>query len=254
MNRKWIPLGIVLALTFVRLAHAQEISIEERTVLSLDSAFWGTYNTCDATSFDKYFTNDIEFYHDKGGIMKGIDELVATTKRNLCSDDNFRLRREAVPGTVKFFPLKSDNKVYGAILSGQHVFYILQKGKSPRPDGLARFTHLWLLTDAGWRMSRVLSYDHGPAPYVNQRKEVKLSKKELQAHVGNYQAPNAGKCTVAQSNGLLDLTIGDKQYVLHPESPSMFFQAERDLTFEFVDNKMIVREFGNVVEEAVRSK
>ena len=58
MNRKWIPLGIVLALTFVRLAHAQEISIEERTVLSLDSAFWGTYNTCDLTSFDKYFTNE----------------------------------------------------------------------------------------------------------------------------------------------------------------------------------------------------
>jgi hypothetical protein len=255
MKKRLIALGTTLALLLImRTAEAQEISNEEKTVLSLDSAFWNIYNTCDVTSMNKYFTDDIEFYHDKGGKMKGIDDLVSTTKRNLCSDDDFRLKREAVAGTVKFFPLKSDDKIYGGILTGQHVFYILRKGKSPQLDGLARFTHLWLLTDSGWKMSRVLSYDHGPAPYVNQRKEVKLGKKELQAHVGDYQAPNAGKCIVAQSNGLLELTIGDKKYTLHPESASVYFQTERDLTFEFVDNKMVVRENGTVVEEAVRSK
>ncbi|MGC3947374.1 MAG: nuclear transport factor 2 family protein [Chryseolinea sp.] len=245
---------ILLCLVLSNLSFAQGITEEERAVRSLDSAFWSTYNTCNVDAINKYFTDDIEFYHDKGGPMKGIDQLVATSKRNLCSDDNFRLRRDAVEGTVQFFPMKADGKVYGAILSGQHVFYILQKGKSPRLDGLARFTHLWVLTESGWKMSRVLSYDHGPAPYINQRKEVKLTKKELSEHVGSYVAPNSGKCNVSQSDGLLALAIGDKTYELHPESKTLFFQTSRDLTFEFVDNKMIVRENGNVVEEAVRTK
>ncbi|MEJ1236594.1 nuclear transport factor 2 family protein [Chryseolinea sp. T2] len=244
----------LLCFVLSNLVFGQKMTDEERAVRALDSAFWNTYNICEVDAMNKYFTDDIEFYHDKGGKMKGIDELVTTTKRNLCSDDNFRLRREAVEGTVKYFPMQSDGKIYGAILSGQHVFYILQKGKSPRLDGLARFTHLWLLTESGWKMSRVISYDHGPAPYVNKRVEVKLSKKELAEHVGSYMAPNAGRCTVTQSNGLLALEIGDKTYELHPESRNLFFQTNRDLTFEFVDNKMIVRENGDVVEEASRSK
>ena len=227
---------VLLCLIYSNLAFGQEITAEERTVRALDSAFWNSYNTCDIDALNKYFTRDIEFYHDKGGQMKVIDELVATSRRNLCSDDNFRLRREAVEGTVKYFPMHSEGKTYGAILSGQHLFYILKKGKSPRLDGLARFTHLWLLTEDGWKMSRVLSYDHGPAPYVNNRVEIRLSKKDLAEHVGSYVAPNAGKCTVTQSKGLLALAIGDKMYELHPESRTLFFQTNRDLTFEFVDN------------------
>jgi hypothetical protein len=58
---------------------------------------------------------------------------------------------------------------YGAILTGEHVFYILEKGKSERLDGLAKFTHVWRFKDNEWKMHRVLSYDHGPAPYINKR-------------------------------------------------------------------------------------
>lgn len=244
---------ILLSNVFVSVALAQSVTAEESTVRALDSAFWNTYNTCDIDAMNRFFTEDIEFYHDKGGKMTGIDEFLSTSKRNLCSDENLRLRREAVAGTVQFFPLKSGEKVYGAILSGQHVFYILQTGKSPRRDGIARFTHLWIITESGWKMSRVLSYDHGPAPYVNQRKEVTLGKRELAKHTGNYAAPNAGKFVVTQSNGLLELKLGEKTYQLHPESTTVFFQMDRDLTFEFTDNKLIVRESGGIVEEAVRT-
>jgi len=52
---------------------------------------------------------------------------------------------------------------------------------------------------------------------------------------------------------------GDKKFVLHPESESVFFTVDRDLTFEFVKtganvSKIVVREHGAVVEEASRSK
>jgi hypothetical protein len=227
---------------------------EMKEVLALDSTFWQHYNNCNIDAMRSFFTDDIEFYHDKGGILNGLDNVLATSKRNLCSNDNFRLRREMVAGSEKVFPMKDGEKLYGAILSGQHVFYILEKGKEPRLDGLARFTHLLLKTESGWKMSRVLSYDHGPAPYVNQRKQVVVPEKILQRYEGTYKAPQAGLCQVKHANGSIMLTIGDKIYKLLPESDMVFFSADRDLTFEFKEDTMIVREQGRVVEEAIRVK
>jgi hypothetical protein len=60
---------------------------------------------------------------------------------------------------------------------------------------------------------------------------------------------------VARDGNRLVLTIGEKKYELHPESESLFFTTDRDLTFEFVKaeskvSKLVVREHGSVVEEA----
>ena len=49
---------------------------------------------------------------------------------------------------------------YGAVEQGEHVFYE-RKGHGPEKKvGKARFTQLWKLTPAGWRLARVFSYDH----------------------------------------------------------------------------------------------
>jgi hypothetical protein len=89
---------------------------------------------------------------------------------------------------------------------------------------------------------------------VNQRKAIALQQSDLESFVGRYQAPNAGTCVVTRADKNLKLMIGDKIYMLIPESKTIFFQEDRDLTFEFADNKMIVREYGEIVEEATRSK
>jgi hypothetical protein len=137
-----------------------------QAVLHMDSLFWQAYNTCDVEKMATFFTDDLEFYHDKGGPTLSLSSLVENTKKGMCGNENWRLRREPVEGTVKVFPM--DN--YGAILSGEHVFYILEKDKKERLDGLAKFTHLWRFKDNEWKMHRVISYDHGPAPYMNKRK------------------------------------------------------------------------------------
>jgi ketosteroid isomerase-like protein len=134
------------------------------TILSLDASFWRAYNTCDLGAFPRFFTEDVEFYHDKGGPTLGRDGLVASITTGVCGNEQSRLRREAVEGTVRVFPLRNGDTIYGAVLSGEHLFYLLDKGKPERLDGRARFTHLWLLKDGGWKMARILSYDHGPAP------------------------------------------------------------------------------------------
>lgn len=244
--------AVVLLLPVYSLRAQVNTNDELKAVLERDSLFWQHYNNCNVDAMRDFFTDDIEFYHDKGGVINGLEEFLAVSKRNLCSNDNFRLKREVVRGTVKVFPMKDGDKLYGAILSGQHNFYIIENGNKPRLDGLARFTHLFLKTDSGWKMSRVLSYDHGPAPYVNSREEIVLNEKTLKRHEGKYNAPQSGTALVKRSGGLLQLTIGNQTFNLHPESENIFFSKERDLTFEFGNDKMIVRENGKIVEEATR--
>jgi hypothetical protein len=241
-----------LILCFTASAQHKTIDSEMKAVLEQDSLMWAYFNACTIDKMRSLFTDDTEFYHDKSGILKGVDNFIATSHKNLCSTENFRLRRDVVPGTLNVFPLQNNGIVYGAILTGEHVFYVIEKAKEPRLDGHARFTHLFLKTDSGWRMSRVFSYDHGPAQYINKRKEVTLSQRTLLKYAGTYIAPHAGLCVVKANGNILDLVIGDQSYKLYPESESNFFVPDRDLTFEFHENKMIVRENGNVVEEAVR--
>jgi hypothetical protein len=232
-------------------SHAQQSDNDKlNSVKKLDSTFWQHYNSCNTEAMREFFTDDLEFYHDKGGPMKGLDNFLATAKKNLCSNDNFRLKREAVAGTVELFPMHNGETLYGAVLTGQHVFYIIENGNETRLDGLARFSHLWLMTANGWKMSRVLSYDHGPATDMNKRKEIVLEEKELKRFEGDYQAKNTGLLKVKPSKGMLQLIIGDKLYELYPESKNLFFVRDRDLTFEFLEDRLIVRERGKIVEEA----
>jgi hypothetical protein len=227
-------------------------------ILLLDSLFWTAYNNCDIEKMQQYFTDDVEFYHDKGGLTLGVGNLVTSLRKNLCGNGGLKLRREAVKGSIKVFPLQGSDVIYGAIISGEHVFYVLEKGKEERLDGLAKFTNVWILSGNVWKMSRIFSYDHGPAPYVNHRKVVKLGDKILDQFAGQYLAPQSGVCKVQKETDLLHLIIGDQKYILYPQSDNIFFVKDRDLTFEFVKNqkgnisKMTVRENGNVVEEAVR--
>jgi hypothetical protein len=257
MNNKSSLLSIILFLLSVISAKAQsngqptDETILKKTILSLDSAFWEAYNRCDVNKMDEFFTTDIEFYHDKGGLTSSLETLSANTRKGLCGNENFRLRREVVGGTVNVFPLNN----YGAILSGEHVFYIVEKGKPERLDGLAKFTHVWRFSNSQWKMHRILSYDHKPA-YVNQRKEITIDQALLTKYAGKYESPGSGVVTLQPEN-TLKLSAGDFNMVLYPESPTRFFAKERDLQFEFVTEKnsvtkMVVYEGGKKVDEAKR--
>lgn len=145
-------------------SHAQKTDAElSATILHLDSLFWNTYNTCDTASMRKYFTEDLQFYHDKGGPTFGYQTMVNGFHRNLCNG-SFKIRREAVPGTVVVYPMRNNDTLYGALISGEHYFFTTEKGKTEKRVGLAKFSQLWLKQQGVWKMSLVLSYDHGAAP------------------------------------------------------------------------------------------
>jgi hypothetical protein len=239
---------------FPLFAQAQQDTLSA-TIQHEDAIFWDAYNRCDVEKMSQFFWPDVEFYHDKGGPTIGLGPLTETFRKNLCGNPNFRLRREAIPTTIKIYPLQKDGVTYGAVFSGEHYFYINDSGKPEYRDGWAKFFHLWLLRDGTWKMARVVSYDHQAAPFENTRKEVTLPPATLQQYVGNYVAPKTGAVNVARNDNLLILKVGDKQFTLHPESEAVFFTTDRDLTFEFVKDgakvsKIVVREHGAIVEEA----
>lgn len=227
-------------------------------ILHSDSLFWQAYNNCDVSKMMSYFSEDIEFYHDKGGITIGIPAMAQSFEKGVCGNrDNFTLRREVIDSSIKVFPLKKDGVIYGAILTGAHLFYIQNKGKKEYADGLAKFTHLWLLKNGSWKMTRVLSYDHGPAPYINKRKAITLPADVLRTYAGKYKGPQTAAMTITAEAGSLIMLIGDKKFSLYAEKENLFFSKERDLTFEFIKKgneviKVIVRERDEVTEELQR--
>jgi hypothetical protein len=221
----------------------------------LDSTFWNAYNNCDTNSIKNYFTENVEFYHDKGGITLGASVLTQSLAKNLCSNVNYHLRREAVAGTVKVFPMLTNNILYGAVITGEHKFYITQNNKPEFVDGEANFTHLWLLTDGIWKMSYILSYNHHSAPFVNTKKEIQLSIKQLDKLAGAYKSDQSGKLQLKREAKTLILSDAKNSYTLYPQSATLFFTKDRDLIFDFIfaENgkpiKMTIKEHGSVVDE-----
>ena len=236
-------------------ASAQDEEGVKRIILQRDSLFWIDYNTCQVDDMKNYLTDGVEFYHDKGGPMVGYELLANALKKNICGNPGNKVRREAVPGTVKVYVMMNGNAIYGAVISGDHRFYQKEGDKPEQWTGVAKFTHLWILDNNVWKMSRVLSYDHNAAPYSTAKKEIALTPKELAAYTGTYTGPQSGEGKVEVVKDQLVLNIGGKQYPLFAESKNHFFVKDRNLDFEFVQDdkgkpaKLVVRENGNVAEE-----
>lgn len=236
-------------------AQAQQGDISS-TIIQKDSAFWAAYNRCDVAGMDALFTEDVEFYHDKGGATTGLATLSANVKKGMCGTPGYKLRREAVAGTVQVFPMYSNGAVYGALISGEHIFYVTDGGKPEYLDGHARFTQLWVLRGGEWKMSRVLSYDHKPAVYQNKRQEVQLSRRTLNKLEGTYNSNAKGPIVVKRSGSNLHITVGGQSFALFAANNHSFFIKERDLTFEFGPESgqkiehLTIRENGAVVERA----
>ena len=111
-------------------------------------------NTCDIPKLATFWAEDAEFLHDQASPTFGGKAIVESIHRNLCG----KVRRELVPGSMEVYPLKD----YGAVEIGVHRF--LHPGAEDHGViGEAKFVHVWRHTDAGWKITRVVSYEHHTA-------------------------------------------------------------------------------------------
>ena len=125
-----------------------------RAVTALDAQLFDAYNTCNLEKFSSLIAEDVEFYHDKGGLMVGGKALTEAIKNNICG----KVTRELVVGSLEVYPING----YGAVEIGVHRFLHPWK-QDHGVVGEAKFIHLWHYKDGAWKITRVISYDHDAA-------------------------------------------------------------------------------------------
>ncbi|MGA2672017.1 MAG: nuclear transport factor 2 family protein [Terracidiphilus sp.] len=133
---------------------AQASSELVATITGLDAALFDAYNRCDLEKFGSSLADDLEFYHDQGGLAVGKQKTIDGVRNNICG----KVRRELVPGTLEVYPIHG----YGAVEMGVHRFY--HPGMQPDAPGEAKFVHIWQLKDGVWKVTRVISVDHHGLP------------------------------------------------------------------------------------------
>jgi hypothetical protein len=249
MLRKLL-VALLLCLPLVR-AQATDV---ETAVRQADARYWQAYNACDMTDMGKLLTDDVEFYHDKTGLTVSRKAVLDSLRKGPCGTPGMHLRREAVPGSVHYYPLADGF----AILSGEHRFYVSETGKPEHLDGQADFTVVWQSVEGHWRMRRILSYSHGPAPYTPPAMHLHLTPAALAAFAGHYRGEHVQDIVVSTEADGLVLTASPMTVHLRAASPMRFFALERDLQFEFAPARngrpsgLGIYENGKKVETAFR--
>jgi Domain of unknown function (DUF4440) len=130
-------------------------------ILAADAEFFKAFfDTCDIETVRRSVTDDFEMFHDKGGRVSTSGAEFVKSAQDKCKRQeegvDFLSTRKLVAETMKVYPLNN----YGAIETGTHRFYAIQKGKPDRLTETAQFTQVWKEENGHWRLARVLSYDH----------------------------------------------------------------------------------------------
>jgi hypothetical protein len=226
------------------LVRAQQTDSLFRDIARMDSILFHAFNNRDIEHFQSLFDESLEFYHDEGGLT-GYAHTVDFMKETAKPGND--LKRELIKESLEVYPIPG----YGAIEIGSHRFCHTEKGKAD--CGTFRFMHVWQQKNKQWKITRVISYGHVP-PAHNYRKAVKLPLSTLDLYSGKYRGPQTGDIVVKSGQDHLILLIKDKEFLIYPETETLFFTKERDLTFDFeniktINARIIVRENGQVAEE-----
>ncbi|MDH3711025.1 MAG: nuclear transport factor 2 family protein [Cyclobacteriaceae bacterium] len=152
----WITLLVTVPLTINAQVPSSEL---HKTLKSKDSLiFHISFSTCEISDLEPLISQDIEFYHDQSGTLIGYTAFTENLKNGLCANPG-QTRRQLQEGSLEVYPLYENGTLYGALQNGVHSFY----QKNPEGESLgsvARFSHLWLLQEEEWKLSRVISFDH----------------------------------------------------------------------------------------------
>jgi ketosteroid isomerase-like protein len=149
-----IPMRLLLAMLLCATsldAGAQATTGLHDEITRIDRKFFDAFNSCDLKTMGELFSDDLEFYHDLGGVNDHAGTMDAT-RRNC--EKGLGLRRTLVDGSLEIHPIGD----YGALQKGRHTFCHLENGKND--CGTFEFVHVWKRTEDGWKLTRVISYGH----------------------------------------------------------------------------------------------
>ena len=120
-------------------------------IATLDSLLFTAYNSKNLGLMKTYFTKDLEWYQDNGGLIDF--EQVFINFQSIFNRD-YELKRNLVKESLEVHPIQG----YGAIEIGKHQFKHFENGKLE--VGTFKFLMIWKKENGNWKISRVISYDH----------------------------------------------------------------------------------------------
>jgi len=133
---------------------APEVVIECTTARSLydsiavmDAAWEDAYNHCGMKAMDSIISEDLEFYHDQGGVVTSKQAILDALQNNICG----KVSRQLKPGSIEVYPIAN----FGAVEMGLHAFHNNQEPNA-KPH-YSRFVHVWKRENGRWRITRVIS-------------------------------------------------------------------------------------------------
>jgi len=119
----------------------------QNEIIKMDSIFFNAYNTCDLKTQKTILNDDIEFFHDKGGLSTSKKEILEGIKKNICG----KVTRTLIKGSIEVYPIKD----YGAVQIGYHKFF---NNKEPNEKSIpVKFITIWKKQDTTWKMTRIIS-------------------------------------------------------------------------------------------------
>jgi ketosteroid isomerase-like protein len=154
--KRFVVVGLLIVTGFIaNLAVAEAPAIEQdelfKTIARMDAAIFDAFNGHDVDKLMAYFTEDLEFYHDTGGLGTYRQNAEDFKKMFASTPD---IRRDLVKESLEVYPIKD----YGAMEIGQHRFCHKENGKDD--CGTFGFAMVWRKVGDSWKISRVLSYGH----------------------------------------------------------------------------------------------
>ena len=117
------------------------------TIIKMDKEFFDAYNNCDLEKQSDIYSDDIEFFHDKGGLMTSKQDIIDGTERNICG----KVTRTLIKESVEVYPINN----YGAVQIGLHKFY---NNQEPDAESIpSKFIIMWHNENGNWKISKVIS-------------------------------------------------------------------------------------------------
>jgi ketosteroid isomerase-like protein len=132
-------------------APAPEASPLFDEIARMDAAMFAAFNAHDNDALMALFSENLEFYHDLGG-LQSYSDVTAGFKRMFAQNNG--MHRELVKGSLEVYPIKD----YGAIETGTHRFCHTEGGREE--CGTFKFLHVWHKEGTTWKVTRVVSYGH----------------------------------------------------------------------------------------------
>lgn len=182
-----------------------------KEISKMDSILFSAFNSGDIEKYSSLISEDMEFYHDKNGLIDTKERVVESFKKMVEAKEygSSTITRELMDNTTEIYEIPG----YGAIQIAEHNFYETSRKEKTKLATKAKFIHLWTNKNGKWEVNKVISYKHEPIKEKLNPDQpiIQLSEEVIDSYLGVYQfSPKFSLTITSEGNKIFGMAQGDK--------------------------------------------